>query len=567
MRGLIRREWESEPIFRVSGGFGKRLLALFNFCIFGNKIAGETGTGEARRTRTKLKPRNPVTIGGIICELRSPKENRQFSMIPVQRTGIRITPNPSRVLFRPFLIADEKRILKIIARVLSLSEEGVRQQMETVLSEFRGRHQKLAQYLLRRYESVKEQVPTDESLSASRKMLIGAYFTLEYSLESAALFNPSMVWHPDQSGLPEGTKRFILSLRSVGEGHISSITFHSGTVDSSQNIVLDDDSPYVISPETVPNTSYEKPLFEKKLLELNRLTQFATDVLATLEDNFTLDQLRASLTVLGRQYRLRQVGTNGEGEGILGLAQANYELVYPPDTNIAERIIFPSAPNESNGIEDARFVRFVGEKGKVTYYATYTAYDGRTIFPQLLETDDFLRFKVATLNGPEVQNKGMALFPRLINGRYAMISRQDGENIYIMSSDNLHFWYSKQLLLRPTYPWEFVQLGNCGSPIETEAGWLLLTHGVGPMRKYAIGAALLDLENPAKVIKRLRTPLLSAEGNEREGYVPNVVYSCGGALNGRDLILPYAMSDYASSFAIISLDDILNAMEPVSGEQ
>ena len=246
------------------------------------------------------------------------------------------------------------------------------------------------------------------------------------------------------------------------------------------------------------------------------------------------------------------------------LARANYEIRFDPTLNMSERIIFPSSPTETNGIEDARFVKFVNDDGRVKYYATYTAYDGRVTLPQMLETDDFLHFRVGTLNGPEVKNKGFAMFPRLVNGQYAMLSRQDNENIYLMYSDQPHFWYSKELIARPTYPWEFVQLGNCGSPIETSAGWLVLTHGVGPMRKYAMGAFLLDLNDPSKVIGRLEAPLLEPDASEREGYVPNVVYSCGGVVHGKNLVIPYAMSDYASTFATVPLEDVLKAMTRTS---
>ena len=245
---------------------------------------------------------------------------------------------------------------------------------------------------------------------------------------------------------------------------------------------------------------------------------------------------------------------------MLTLVLANYEIVFSPELNLSERIVFPSSPTETNGIEDARFVEFQDDDGSHRYYATYTAFDGKVILPQILETEDFTRFKASTLNGPEVRNKGLALFPRKVNGLYAMLSRQDNENIYLMYSDMLHFWYTKQQIAKPTYGWEFVQLGNCGSPLETEAGWLVLTHGVGPMRKYAMGAFLLDLNDPSRVIGRLEEPLLEPNANEREGYVPNVVYSCGGVIHNGELIIPYAMSDYASTFATIPVDTILGAM-------
>ncbi len=279
-----------------------------------------------------------------------------------------------------------------------------------------------------------------------------------------------------------------------------------------------------------------------------------------LGQRFTLDELERTLGNVMKHNRSRQREFEPIAHTMLLLARANYEIRFDPVLNVSERIIYPSSPAETNGIEDARFVRFTHDDGRIQYYATYTAFDGRVTLPQMLVTDDFLHFTVSTLNGPEVRNKGFALFPRLVNGQYAMLSRQDNENIFLMYSDTPHFWYSKELIARPTYPWEFVQLGNCGSPIETPAGWLVLTHGVGPMRKYSLGAFLLDRNNPARLIGRLATPLLEPNANEREGYVPNVVYSCGAVIHGRDLVLPYAMADYASTFATVPVDDVLNAM-------
>jgi predicted GH43/DUF377 family glycosyl hydrolase len=323
---------------------------------------------------------------------------------------------------------------------------------------------------------------------------------------------------------------------------------------------MDEPTRFVAAPDLVPNALYEKTLFYRKLTELGINGTLTDQVMAALGDHFTLDDLGQTLRGVLRNNRARQREFEPIAHAMLVLAKANYEIRFGPELNVSERIIFPSSPTETNGIEDARFVRFTHEDGRVRYYATYTAYDGRVVLPQLLETEDFLHFRVSTLNGPEVRNKGFALFPRMVNGQYAMLSRQDNENIYLMYSDMPHFWYSKELIAKPTYPWEFVQLGNCGSPIETEAGWLVLTHGVGPMRKYALGAFLLDLQNPARVIGRLETPLLEPNANEREGYVPNVVYSCGAVIHDRELVLPYAMSDYASTFATVRLDDVLNAM-------
>ncbi len=476
-----------------------------------------------------------------------------------KRSKIIIKPDCTRVLYRPFYPIEEKRILKIIARVMTLSENEVKRDIKQVMTEFGNRHQKVHDFFLKRFEEIREHLITDQPVSEERKLLLGAYFTQEYSLESAALFNPSIVWHPDQSNLPDGSRRFIVSLRATGEGHISSITFRSGVIDASNSIIIDQPTRFVTLPEIHPNPSYEKQLFEKKLLELGLANDYAYQVLQGLEESFTLAELKENI-----RYAIIQSNNRAENteiaQGIISLAQSNYELTYSPDQHLSERIIFPSTPAEMNGIEDARFVEFHEDDGYTTYYATYTAFDGKVILPQLLQTTDFLNFKIATLNGPEVHNKGLALFPRKINGLYTMISRQDNENIYIMFSEQIHFWYSKKIILKPTFPWEYVQLGNCGSPIETQAGWLVLSHGVGPMRKYSISAFLLDLNDPTKVIGRLQEPLLSPDENEREGYVPNVVYSCGGLVHGNELIIPYAMSDYASSFATVNLDELLTEL-------
>jgi predicted GH43/DUF377 family glycosyl hydrolase len=311
----------------------------------------------------------------------------------------------------------------------------------------------------------------------------------------------------------------------------------------------------------VSNAIYEKALFARKLKELKLDGAFNQQVLKCLGDNFTLDDLRTCVSLEVQRLHVPDKETKTVARETLMLAQSNYEVQFDPDSRLSERVLFPATPSQSNGIEDARFVQFHNDDGTRTYYATYTAYDGRMILPQFLETDDFLYFKFFTLNGPAVENKGMALFPRKIKGHYVMLGRQDAENIYVMFSDHLHFWHSMQLVLEPSFPWEFIQLGNCGSPMETEAGWLVISHGVGPMRKYCIGAFLLDLEDPTRVIGRLREPLIKPNKDEREGYVPNVVYSCGSLLHGRQLIIPYGMSDYATTFATVPLDEVLGAME------
>jgi predicted GH43/DUF377 family glycosyl hydrolase len=481
----------------------------------------------------------------------------------IERTGIVLSPNSKRVVLRPFIPFPEERKLRIIARLSALSEAEVDKMIAQVLEEFHGRHQRPRDFLLARFERVREYLLTDAPLSENRRLLIGAYFTQEYAVESAALFNPSIVWHPDQSGLPEDSRRFVLSLRATGEGHLSSITFRSGVIDSQCAITVDKPTRFATPPDIVPDTWYQKSLFIRKLGELGLAGLFTSNVMRRLKEEFSLDQLTVALQLTARENRTRHHEFDTVFDGIVTLAKSNYEIVYLPDTKLSERLVFPYSPTESAGIEDARFVRFEEENGAVQYYATYSAYDGKVVLPQLLETEDFLRFKMHTLNGPAIANKGFALFPRRVNGHYAMLSRQDGENLFVMSSDNLYFWHAKQIVVRPTFPWEYVQVGNCGSPIETEAGWLVLSHGVGPMRKYCIGAFMLALDDPTRVIGRLPRPLVTPDENEREGYVPNVVYSCGAVVHHGRLILPYAMSDYASTFATVAMDELLAAMEPV----
>jgi predicted GH43/DUF377 family glycosyl hydrolase len=481
--------------------------------------------------------------------------------INVKRTTVTLLPDRTRVLARPFRPMSDQRAVKICARVMALPESEVHALLEQVRAEFGERHPKVREFLRRQFDKVRPYLLNGQRLSEERELLLGGYFTHECSLEAAALFNPSIVPHPDQSDLPPGSLRFILCLRATAEGHVSSIVFRTGCLDANNNITIDTPTRYSLEPVQVPNATYEKHLFERKLHELGLVGDFNREVLKGLGDAFTLEELRASVSLAVKQLRVPDQETQSVARETLILAQSNYEVQFAPDSRLSERVLFPTTPSQSNGIEDARFVLFQNEDGTGTYYATYTAYDGRIILPQFLETSDFLHFKFITLNGPAVVNKGMALFPRKIKGLYAMLGRQDGENIYVMFSDNLHFWYTVQLVLEPSFPWEFIQLGTCGSPIETEAGWLVISHGVGPMRKYCIGAFLLDRDDPTKVIGRLREPLIKPNKDEREGYVPNVVYSCGSLLHGGQLIIPYGMSDYATTFATVSLDEVLAAME------
>jgi predicted GH43/DUF377 family glycosyl hydrolase len=481
--------------------------------------------------------------------------------INVRRTHLTLRPDPGRVLARPLNLANDERARTICRRVMALSEAEAQALLAQVQAEFGDRHPQTRAFLKRRFEEVRHCLAPGQDLSAERELLLGAYFTHEYSLEAAALFNPSIVPHPDQSDLPPGSLRFVLSLRATGEGHISSITFRTGFLDAEGNITIHPPTRHSLEPAQVPNAAYEKSLFARKLQELGLAGDFSRRVLQGLAGSFTLEALRAGIEVAVKQDQARDQETEAMARKILMLAQSNYEVQFSPESRLSERVLFPVTPSQSNGIEDARFVRFQNDDGTHTYYATYTAYDGKLILPQFIETPDFLHFKFITLNGAAVQNKGMALFPRKVNGHYAMLSRQDYENIYVMFSDHLHFWHSTQLVMKPAFPWEFIQIGNCGSPIETEAGWLVLSHGVGPMRKYCISAFLLDLDEPTQVIGRLREPLIKANESEREGYVPNVVYSCGSLLRDRQLIIPYAMSDYATTFATVSLDEVLDGME------
>ncbi|MGD0668366.1 MAG: glycoside hydrolase family 130 protein [Bryobacteraceae bacterium] len=480
----------------------------------------------------------------------------------LKRTATFVKPDQSRVLLRPFSPGGPERVAGIVARIMALPEERVCQLLAEVTTQFSRRHHQIHDRFLQRFEQVRESLAGVEDISEPRRLLIGSYFLAEYSLESAALFNPSIVPHPDQAGLAAGALRFILSLRATGEGHISSIAFRTGIIYSDRRIEVFPPAGFLIEPRQIPNPVYEKPLFERKLSELGLTGEFTRRVMKKLRESFALEDLRAGLQA--EQFRLPD-GMSQEdqdaSQGIWILARSNYEVQFRPEQELSERILFPATPSQRNGIEDARFVCFRNDDGTCIYYATFTAFDGRVVVPELVETSDFLNFRFITLNGPAAENKGMAIFPRKIGGLYAMLSRQDNENIYLMFSDNVHFWNERSVLLKPVFPWELVQMGNCGSPIETDAGWLVLSHGVGPMRQYSIGAFLLDRDDPSKVIGRLREPLLKPNQSERQGYVPNVVYTCGALVHNGELIIPYGMADHATGFATVPLAEVLAAME------
>lgn len=481
--------------------------------------------------------------------------------IAIHRAGPALLPDRGRVLIRPFHVADEDAARRLAARVLALPEEAVTRLLAEVLGEFGDRHTHLEDFLHQRYRQLRGYLPPAAAPSPDHRLLLASYFTHEYSLEAAALFNPSIVPHPDQTRLPAGALRFILSLRATGEGHISSITFRTGVVSAQHRITLTPPVPFVTEPERVWNATYEQTLFRRKLTELGLDGAFCWRVMDQLPEHFSMAELHSALDGVRADTDAGDPTVARAMRGILLLAESNYEVRFAPGSGASQRAIFPFSPSQRNGIEDARFVRFHDDDGATTYYATYTAYDGKITLPQLLETPDFERFQFSTLNGPAVRNKGMALFPRRIQGLYAMLSRQDDENLFLMYSEHPHFWYEPKLLLSPVQPWELLKLGNCGSPIETDAGWLVLSHGVGPMRKYCLGAFLLDRQDPGKVLGRLPLPLLSPNELEREGYVPNVVYTCGALVHRGTLILPYAMSDSATSFATVPLADLIAAME------
>jgi predicted GH43/DUF377 family glycosyl hydrolase len=479
----------------------------------------------------------------------------------IRRTTHVLRGDTSRVIAKPYLPGEEitadtaTRADLLMERILALSEPDVVGMLERTLAAFRDRHDRFEELLERHYALVALRL-RGRVVSRARRLLIGAYFTNEYSIEGAALFNPSIVPAPDQTGLGDGRRRFIMSLRAVGEGHISSIELRSGTIDAESTMTFDALAPVLVTGERAPPDHYDKAQFLAKLIELNAGNDLARAVLDRLPDAFTPAELEHSLATLERDGPPHAISFETV-KIVRALAASNYITTFPQGSALSSRIIFPAGPHETHGMEDARFVQFTEDDGSTTYYATYTAFDGYEILPQLIQTDDFVSFRITTLNGPAAQNKGMALFPRRIAGRYVMLSRRDRENLHLATSDDVRHWMDVVELHRPSRAWELMQIGNCGSPIETSEGWIVLTHGVGPMRRYVLSALLLDLEDPSRVRGALDVPLLEPEGPEREGYVPNVVYSCGAMLNGRDLVLPYGLSDGAVGVAVVSVPELL----------
>lgn len=482
--------------------------------------------------------------------------------LPVKRKDAVISPDNNRVIAR-FFFNGEKRAKSLIEKVLKLPEQEVEQQVLQILREFSRRHRSITSIFEKHFNHVKhivDELVNAKPLSKWRKMLIGSFFTMEYALESAALFNPSIVEDIDQSGLPRGYKRVIISLRATGEGHISSLVFRRAVIDDNNEIHLQETGDQIGEAELIKSHLYEKNAFISKLKEMEITKNFYHLVFDNLPPKFNYDQVRNAVQKAKMANGFLSMDQQKALDEIVWLADSHNEIKFSLDTDLSERVIFPISSIEKNGIEDARFVRFIKDNGEKVYYGTYTAFDGYTILPKLIETKDFYTFKIFPLHGKYAIDKNLALFPRKINGKYAMISRIDGVNNYIMYSDNLHKWSEAQILSEPKHYWEFVQVGNGGSPIETSKGWLLITHGVGPVRKYCLGASLLNIDDPTKVIGSLKEPLLIPNEDERGGYVPNVVYTCGSYVHNGELIIPYAMSDYESSFVTINLDLLLEEL-------
>lgn len=479
--------------------------------------------------------------------------------LPIVRTTIKVNPDSKRVIARYFFNG-EVRAKEVILRVMNLNEAEVFSIVSPLLQEYSKRHRNITQVLQRHFRNIRrilDQLEINpEELSESRKLLLGSYFTHEYSIESAAFFNPSIVEDPDQSELVDGSKRIIISFRAVGEGHISSIVFRRALIDKDHNITVIPVGNYVGEAEIIRNAEYEKKLFLEKAKSANIDENVLEEIGDKLGDTFDYSSLRKMIIEFQKQEGndLKKI----QYEKILWLSDSYYEISFSLDTDISDRVIFPISELERKGIEDARFVRFKEENGDIMYYATYTAFDGSIIMPKLLQTKDFYAFYIKPLHGRGAQNKNLALFPRQINGKYAMLSRIDGRNNYIMYSENINLWEDPILLQQPLHFWEFTQIGNCGSPIETEKGWLIITHGVGAMRRYCLGACLLKLEDPTVELGRLKEPLLIPNEDEREGYVPNVVYSCGSIIHDGKLVIPYGLSDYSSSFVTVDLNSLLD---------
>jgi predicted GH43/DUF377 family glycosyl hydrolase len=480
------------------------------------------------------------------------------------RSPLRLAANPSRVVAQLFVPGQEgfehqeSRAGAVLTRILALTEEDVQTALDDVVTRFDGRHRDLLGTFLRHADVLADRLDPVQRLSEARKVLLGAAFTSEYAIEGAALCNPSIVVHPDQTGTTEGGLRFVMSVRGIGEGHQSSIGFRTGTVTAAGGISLDQLPPYATT-AVATQTLLDGAVFRNELVRLGDAGEAADYVLDALGDRFTRADLEERLDTLQTHMRTRGHARATIAE-IRSIADRSYSVEFANDTARSERVLRPAMWAETAGMEDARFVRFVDDDGAVTYYATYTAYSGSRISQQLLETTDFRSFTSKPIVGRAAANKGLALFPRRIAGRFAAMSRSDRETNTLAYSDHLLVWANSSPCQQPLNAWEVLQLGNCGPPIETDAGWLVLTHGVGPMRTYSIGAILLDLDDPTKMIGRLRRPLISPAADEQDGYVPNVAYSCGALVHAEKLVIPYGIADSAIGFATVSMPDLLASL-------
>lgn len=483
-------------------------------------------------------------------------------MIDVERHAIELRGAADRVLGRMFIPGEEdlirgpSRIPDVVHRVLALKESDVVAAIEAVEREFSSRHRDLSEQFAAHYRAVAHLVSSP--ISRERELLIGSYLTQEYAIEGAAYFNPSIVPHPEEPDPDRGMLRFILSVRAVGEGHISTIVFRSGHITADGVVTVDPPSPFA-SIRADRRTVLRRRFVRQSAIEAGMDCTDLELVLGMLPDKFTSEDLLATLSQLD-PGGLRNTASDEFVAVMHEIARSSYEVDFAEDLSLSERVLWPTSPDERRGMEDARFVRLQDEDEPVRYRASYTAFDGVQVSSRILETDDFRSFSSMRLTGPGAQNKGVAFFPRRVDGRYLALSRWDRESISLTASDDSYHWNDVHRLETPEQPWELVHLGNCGSPIELSEGWLVLTHGAGAMRQYAIGAMLLDRDDPTKVIGRLREPLLKPSEEERNGYVPNVVYSCGSLVQGQRLIIPYGMSDWRIRFVSVQLEDVLGQL-------
>ena len=482
--------------------------------------------------------------------------------VSVTRKKIKFLPDSSRVVARYFM-SGEERTKELIGRILVMNDQQVSHTLEQINREFARRHRNISSLFYKHCGNVKaiieEMQVNYEQLSDERKMLIGSYLTMEYSIESSAFFNPSMVEDFDQSGLEKGEKRVVISFRATGEGHVSSIVFRRGVIDKENNLRMMRIGDNIEKAEVSHKMMFNKKRVLSKLAEMHTLDIYSS-IMCNLPDVFEYSVFKG---LINKELSCENIDKEKKEayEEVIWLLDSFYDVQFKHDSDISERVIFPVSDTESRGIEDARFVRFVDDDGSESVMGTYTAYNGHSILSKLITTEDFYTFRIMPLHGEGSQSKGMALFPKKINGKYAMLGRVDGVNNFLMYSTRTNQWESPQIIQRPKYPWEYTQIGNCGSPLWTQEGWLVITHGVGAMRRYCIGVSLFDLDDPSKEIGRLPEPLLAPLEDEREGYVPNVVYSCGSIIHNNSLILPYAVSDYSSTYAVVDMVELMVALK------